>query len=642
MSPAHQEGAPATRSSPRRNRAGRDQIDSSGDLSYELERQFLGSFLNWPDALPLAVGIGAESFIGLHHAAVWDALVTLHSDGQPVDLVGVCRRIDSAGLSKRFSQLGGPEAYLAGLATCIDSHERVSDLVRVLRGEVSRRKLSMAATKSDGSERAKNQTAELMELFAAMQGEAFLSHDDRPMVCLTDKARKSVTLQQAVRLLCLAYYRRTGLAVVARSKDEVQNLLAAMADDGPKRRTWLRIAEHDGDLYLDLGDEEWTVIRITAHGWEPVAVSPVHFLRPASMCALPMPERGGEIGELFELVNIPDRPSQALALGWLVGAFRPGRPLPLLAVTGKQGCAKSTTVKILASIVDPKETSLRVRPKDEETVMVAAMNAWVLAYDNLSSIPDWLSDLLCCLSTGAAYTARTKYTDKGESVMKAQRPVLVTSIEDIAKRSDLLDRTVLLHLPTIDEDKRRAEEEVWTDFTAAHGRILGAVLDAVCSALRELPSVKPTKLPRMADFAKWAIAAENGLGLADGEFLTAYAENRLDSDAQALEACPLVEPLDRFMTNKLEWTGTASDLLDELEQRATKQQREHRRWPRDATRLSGELQRVAPNLRVAGFEVQQFREPDRHRRRLIQIRKEGDANGVRLQPRNQGQAQLVG
>lgn len=642
MNVAPFEGEPAARS-PRRKRAGRDQVDGTGELSYELERQFLGSFLNWPDSLPLAVGIGSDSFIALHHGAIWDALVTLHSDGQVIDLVSVFRRIDAAGLAKRFLNVGGVEAYLAGLATSVDSPDRVSDLVRVLRGEVSRRKLSMAAAQPDSTDKTKNQTADLMALFAGMEGEAFRSHEDKPLVCLRDKdARKTVSLQQAVRSLCLAYYRKTGMAVGARSKEEVTNLLQAMADDGPKRRTWLRIAEHNGELYLDLGDESWTVIRITPNGWEPLAVSPVHFIRPAAMLALPMPERGGQLGELFELVNIPDRPSQALALGWLVGAFRPGRPMPLLAVTGKQGCAKSTTAKILASILDPKQTALRVRPKDEQTVMVSAMNAWVLAYDNLSSIPEWLSDLLCCLSTGASYPARKLYTDQEESVMQALRPVVFTSIEDIAKRSDLLDRTVVLHLPTIEEDKRRTEEEVWADFTAAHGRILGAVLDALSGALRNLPSVRPEGLPRMADFAKWAIAAEHRLGLDDGEFLSAYAENRLDIHAQALESCPLVDPLDRFMSGTTEWTGTATDLLGELEQRANKQQREHKRWPKDETRLSGELQRIAPNLRVAGFELKQFRETSRHRRRLIQIQKEGDANGVRLQPRHKGQAELVG
>lgn len=488
-----------------------------------------------------------------------------------------------------------------------------------------------------------SQTSRLLTLFDDLQGEAFRSHDDKPLVCYTDRGRrKTVPLTQAMRFLCLAYYRMTGQAVSSRSKDAVQNLLAAMADDGPKRQTWIRIAEHEGDLYLDLGNEDWSVIRITPNGWSLLDESPVHFLRPSSQLPLPMPERGELIDELFNFVNLPDRKSQALALAWLVSTFRPNRPLPLLMIVGKSGSAKSTTAEILSRIIDPKKTVLRTKPSDAQTVMVGACNGWVLGYDNLSSIPDWLSDLLCCISTGASSTARTLYTDTGETVFEAQRPVILTSIEDVAQRSDLLDRAVILNLPPVEDSTRRIQAEVMADFHKAHGRILGAVLDAVSAALANLPNTRPKMLPRMADFACWAIAAESALGLSPGEYMTAYAENRLDSCAQALEACPIVEPLGRCFANLSEWTGTASDLLDELEKRATKQQREHRRWPKDSTRLSGELLRIAPNLWLAGLEVRQFRESNHGRRRLIQIAKREEAElGQRLQQRHQTQAQLV-
>jgi hypothetical protein len=172
----------------------------------------------------------------------------------------------------------------------------------------------IVSLQSRASDEADNhsQTSRLLTLFDDLQGEAFRSHDDKPLVCYTDRGRrKTVPLTQAMRFLCLAYYRMTGQAVSSRSKDAVQNLLAAMADDGPKRQTWIRIAEHEGDLYLDLGNEDWSVIRITPNGWSLLDESPVHFLRPSSQLPLPMPERGELIDELFNFVNLPDRKSQA-------------------------------------------------------------------------------------------------------------------------------------------------------------------------------------------------------------------------------------------------------------------------------------------------------------------------------------------
>ena len=47
------------------------------------------------------------------------------------------------------------------------------------------------------------------------------------------------------------------------------------------------------------------------------------------------------------------------------------------------------------------------------------------------------------------------------------------------------------------------------------------MLDGVAHALADLDRVRLEELPRMADFAKWAAAAETGLGLESGTFISA-------------------------------------------------------------------------------------------------------------------------
>lgn len=604
----------------------------------ESERQLLGGLLNWPNYIPLAVGIEADFFVGTHHAALWEALAALHREGLHIALIPVWQRIVADGHAQRFSMLGS-EAYLVGLTTLVARPDCIPDLIRVVTGEASRRKLALSAPDAAATDvdpqpvestpntarpsgRPPSQARRMLALFEAHYGEAFRSLDDRPFVCLTeDGRRQTMNLIQTVKALARWHYRDTGEPLSARTRDELSSQLAAMADAGVKRSTWLRVGEHGGALYLDLGDETWRAVRITRDGWQVIDSPSVYFVRPSGMLPLPSPERGGSVQELFQYANLPDRSSQALALGWLIAALRPLKPLPLLALHGEQGSAKSTTARMLASVVDPHGAGLRIRPKDEQTVMVSAMNAWVLAYDNLSTMPAWLSDLLCCLSTGASYTARTLYTDAGESVMRAQRPVLLTSIEDIASRSDLLDRTLVLTLPSISDGDRRTEQLVWEGFRAAHPRILGALLDAAVHALRTLPDMKPGPLPRMADFARWGSAAERGLGLSDGEFLAAYRENRREVHGQALDASPIVEPLERFMATHSEWTGTASDLLTELDRIGSEPQRVRPGWPKDAVRLSCQIQRLAPNLRSMGLAIGQRREAGGHRKRLITISK---------------------
>ena len=180
---------------------------------------------------------------------------------------------------------------------------------------------------------------------------------------------------------------------------------------------------------------------------------------------------------------------------------------------------------------------------------------------------------------------------------------------------------IVLTLPTIPEARRRTEQAVLAAFNIAHPRILGALLDAAAHALRTLPDVKSDAWPRMADFAKWATAAERGLGLAPGGFLTAYRENRQDAHGQALDACPVVEPLEHFMSGVSEWTGTATELLAELDRKSDQTKRSHPKWPKDGTRLSGQLRRIAPNLRSRGLDVRHSKESTGQRRKLVTLAK---------------------
>src|SRR5262249_48386394 len=159
----------------------------------------------------------------------------------------------------------------------------------------------------------------------------------------------------------------------------------------------------------------------------------------------------------------------------------------------------------------------------------SASNSWLVAFDNLSYLPAWLSDALCRLSTGGGFATRGLFTDDEEVIFDAQRPVILTGIEELATRSDLLDRAIVLHLPPLPEDRCRPEAELWAEFEEARPRILGALLDVVAGALRELPAVKLPRHPRMADFAVWATAAETALGWERGSFLKAYSGNRAES-----------------------------------------------------------------------------------------------------------------
>src|SRR5439155_25503841 len=119
-------------------------------------------------------------------------------------------------------------------------------------------------------------------------------------------------------------------------------------------------------------------------------------------------------------------------------------------------------------------------------------------------------------------------------IFSAQRPALLNGIEEIVTRGDLLDRSLLLDLPPIPEDRRRSTGEFWRSFDAARPRLLGALLEAVSMALRRERTIRLAKLPRMADFAIWATAAAPALGWSGNLFVLMYYYNCEQSNELAL------------------------------------------------------------------------------------------------------------
>jgi hypothetical protein len=116
--------------------------------------------------------------------------------------------------------------------------------------------------------------------------------------------------------------------------------------------------------------------------------------------------------------------------------------------------------------------------------------------------------------------------------------------------------------------------------------------------------VRLASKPRMADFASWVVAAEPALPWQPGAFLSAYTANRGATNALALESSIIAPPILSLMARQQLWHGTAMELLAELETHHTDDKmRKRKEWPTSPRKLSGELRRIAPNLRRGGVVV---------------------------------------
>jgi hypothetical protein len=302
-------------------------------------------------------------------------------------------------------------------------------------------------------------------------------------------------------------------------QDALAVLEGQALNDGEEHDVYIRLAEHENKIYLDLCNSMWECVEVSENGWRVTSDPPVKFRRTRGMLPLPHPVAGGDITELRRFVNTECEDDWILFLGALLGAMQPKGPFAILVLHGEQGSAKSTLARVMRSIIDPNKAGLRSQPRDERDLVIAASNSWYLVLDNLSWLPPWLSDSLCRLATGGGFATRELYTDTDEALFDSKRPIVLNGIEELASRGDLLDRGIILYLSEILPENRRSERDLWADFESARPGILGALLDAVAASLRNLPTTHLPGLPRMADFAQWVVAGERALGLSDGSFM---------------------------------------------------------------------------------------------------------------------------
>jgi hypothetical protein len=313
---------------------------------------------------------------------------------------------------------------------------------------------------------------------------------------------------------------------------------------------------------------------------------------------------GGNLNDLRQFINVSSDDEWMLIASWLVATMHPHGPYPVLGLHGEKGATKSSATRFLRNLVDPSQAPARGMPKDDQTLAIYAKNSRVLAFENLSHIPAWFSDALCTYSTGAGQAYRTHYTNDEETIFSAKCPVVLNGITELAQRGDLLDRSIVVTLQAIPEHQRKSEKEIKAAYEQARPRLVGALLDVVSAALRNLPTTRLPRLPRMADFALWTVAAESALGWKPGAWMDAYTTNRENAVSIELEASPLAGAVIKLLERQDShaWEGLATALLHDLTCVAEDEALRSPKWPKDSTRLSGDLRRLAGSLRQQGID----------------------------------------
>lgn len=262
------------------------------------------------------------------------------------------------------------------------------------------------------------------------------------------------------------------------------NILEAMAlFEGEKHTLYNRVAPAPDGIWIDMADDKWRAIKVTAEGWQIIDDPPILFKRYNHQLPLVEPKPGGDPLKLLNFINLSKEDEKLLLLVTGITLLIPTIPHVVLMPYGIQGSGKSCFLKLIRRLVDPSAIGVLSLPRDERERVQQLDHHWCAFYDNVTRLPYWISDTLCRAATGGGFTKRELYTDDSDIIYNFKRCVGLCGINIAARQGDLLDRGLLFELQPIPKEKRKTEEDLFAEFESCKAEILGGFLDTLAKAI---------------------------------------------------------------------------------------------------------------------------------------------------------------
>jgi hypothetical protein len=387
-------------------------------------------------------------------------------------------------------------------------------------------------------------------------------------------------------------------------QDAIGNLTARAQFEGQTYPVFLRVGSTVDRVYVDLCNDAWEIVEIAADGWRVLPGGRIKFRRSRRMTALPHPLRptgNHSVNNLQKFLNLRSIDDFRLVVAFILSALNPSGPYFVLVLYGEQGTAKSTTVRVIRSLIDPNSVPLRREPRVPDDLLVSAKHNWLVAIDNMSHLPEWLSDDLCRLATGGGLSKREQYSNDEETVLDAKRPIILNGIAEFVTRGDLASRSITLNLPKISEDNRKREKAFWKDFEELRPYLLGAIFDGIAAAIQNENKISLSDNLRMADAWHWVTAAERAFGWEQGSTMAAFRTNESEANEAVLGGSLIFPHIQELAEPG--WCGTPTDLLSKLNSMRSPTASFDRGWPQRPRGLTDQLRRLNPALRAVEIEV---------------------------------------
>ena len=368
--------------------------------------------------------------------------------------------------------------------------------------------------------------------------------------------------------ICKTYYDATGRLISNTDAiNAVCNHLSWKAHyEGSKKNLDLRVSygpdssssssdnnNNNKTVYYDLTNKQGDAIAITKDSWSIRKSTDVHVMfdrrsiQRAQVNPVPSGQYPEDIFEQFmDLLNVK-KEDRLLLMCYIISLFLPKISKPILMLHGPEGAAKSTCQKIIKRLVDPTSTSLLKLRKREDDLILQFVDNYLIYYDNVSQIPEWISDLFCSIATGISFSRRMLYFDDQEMVFELIRPIGFNGINLAANNADILDRGLNIELEEIGENQIKLfEREIIPEFNRLKPYLLSYIFDIISKVLAfeyktEGKGLQLRSRTRMADWEEYGEIIARCIGVEPFKFLDAYWANREKKTEVIMEDSPVMQ-----------------------------------------------------------------------------------------------------
>jgi hypothetical protein len=245
----------------------------------------------------------------------------------------------------------------------------------------------------------------------------------------------------------------------------------------------------------------------------------------------------------LENVEMNGYKKKLLAKVGFITMYIPDIPRCIQTIVGPEGAAKTSYGKYEKSAVDPSATMMETFIPNAENIKLHFSHNYVTFYNNIRGIPDWVSDLFCLCVSGGDSSQRARYYDSKEFNSKFKHNLILSTIHQVLKESDAVDREFRISLARLDKTKTKSEIEMDAQFEKIKPELLGYTFDILAKAMSLKKPLETYASARMPDFEQWGEAIAQAMGYKECEFRDAYSDLIKIQKQKALSYDPVSEKL---------------------------------------------------------------------------------------------------